>query len=357
MKFHKILASFCVPFFIAACSNYGAVQLPPDRISYNGSLQYSDNQQMLLNIVRLRYTDIPYFLSVNNVVSQFNITRSLALDLANNTAPPPALTASADGSVSLSESPTITYTPLQGADYVTKLLTPIDLSVVYMLMRTGWGINQVFRMFIQHLGRYDNATLASRTTSSRVPNYKNFQKFGLLMRRLQYGDNIVVVGDKIDNRFAIRLTIKNFKSLDPTDRAMLAKHGVTPKTPSAWIVSYPSTDKRHIYAQTRTVLGLFNYLSKGVDVPPEDVAKKLVPMTYLPNGQVFDWHQITVGQMRIHSSKYRPKNGYLAVRYRDYWFYIADDDFDSKETMNILSIIMGIYQGEIKSFLPVFTVS
>ncbi len=357
MFFFRLIACFTMLIFIAGCSNFGATQLPPDRLSYNASLQYSDNQQMLLNIVRLRYTDELYFLSVNNVVSQFSLSKSLDLNVANNTAPPPAISASGDANISLSESPTITYTPLQGEDYITKLLTPVDLSVLYMLMRAGWGANQVFRLLIQRLGHMQNAILASRTTSSRIPKYKEFQKFGLMLRDMQYADILEVTPDQINGKFAIKLTITNFAKVKPRYLSLLARHGINAKSPMVWMVSDPSQQKNHIFVQTRTLLGVFNYLSKGVDVPAEDIRRHLVPMTYTKDGQIFDWRKITVGQIKVRNSKSKPTNGYLSVRYRGYWFYIADEDFDTKETLNILSILMGIYQGEIKSFLPVFTVS
>lgn len=354
---YRIFVYLIFVFLLTSCLNFGATQLPPDRVSYNNSLQYSDTQQMVLNIVRLRYNDAPYFLSVNNVVSQFSFTNSLDINLSNNSVPPPALLATGTGSTSLSESPTITYTPLQGEEYVTKLLTPVDLGVVYMLLRAGWGVNEITRIFVQHLGHMDNATLASRTTSSRLPKYKDFHQFGLTILALQHDDNLIVTNDKISGDFAIRLTVKDFKRLTPKQRVILAKHHFTPATPSVWIVSWPTQEKQELFAQTRTVLGVFNYLSKGVDIPEEHILNHTVPMTIMKNGEYFDWRKLTIGQMRIRHSKTRPSNGQINIRYRGYWFYVADDDFQSKETLNILSIIMGIYQGQIKSVLPVFTVS
>ena len=123
------------------------------------------------------------------------------------------------------------------------------------------------------------------------------------------------------------------------------------------MVSHSSKEPHDVYVQTRTVLGLLNYLSKGVDLPPEDVRNKQVPMTYYANGKPFDWHRITIGMIRVHTSNQRPANDYATVNYRHHWFYIPNDDFESKETLSLMAIIMGIYSGEIKTFQPVFTVS
>ncbi|WP_133127028.1 hypothetical protein [Legionella nagasakiensis] len=359
MGFIRISFISVLSFLLLSCaSNYGAIQLPPDRISYNASLQYSDTQQMLINIVRLRYTDIPYFLTVNNVVSQFNYSRHAGAGFTNDPGST-SLTVGVDGDVSLdiSESPTITYTPYQGENYVTKLLTPIDLSVAYMLLRAGWGVNAVFRLIFQGFGEYANSTIASRSVTRRVPEYKEFHELGLVFLRLQHNKHLKVSPEKTDGEFGIRLTIEHFNRIPSNDRNVLAKHGFTSSTPSVLLVSHPTNRPGEVYVQTRPVLGVFNYLSKGVDIPEEDIIYKRAPMTYQKNGEIFDWRKITRGQMSVHTSKLKPSESYVAVKYKKNWFYIAEDDFDSKETLNMLSIIMGIYQGDVQSFLPVLTVS
>lgn len=342
---------------VAGCSNYGSVQLPPDRLSYNTSLQYSDTQQIVLNIVRLRYTDIPYFLTVNNVVSQFSYSRTGSLNIANNTSSPPALSGSANGAVSLSESPTLTYTPLQGEDYAKRLLAPIDLSVLYQLIRSGWGVDKILRLLIQRLGPYDNASLASRQTSERAPTYEAFQAWGLMMRDLEYTHHLAVEPVEFQGGFSLKVIIKGFKTIPQKYLVRLQKIGITPETPAFWIDSTPVKMPLHYYAQVRSVLELLNYLSKGVVVPPDHLKQHVARTTYDKNHKVFDWHVITRGQIKVLSSRMKPDNDYLSVRYHGYWFYIADDDFHTKETLNIVSVIMGIYQGDVKSVLPVFTVS
>ena len=342
---------------LSSCIHYGALLLPPDRISYNRSLQYSDNQQMLLNLVRLRYTDTPYFLSVNNIVAQFRYEHSLGFSLSNNYSPPPTMLGAGNGSIDLAELPTITYTPLQGEEYATRLLTPIDLRVVYTLLRAGWGLNEIFRLFMQKLGPFENAILASRTTSTRVPEYKAFHQFGLFLHELQSGDHVTVSSETIDNNFAIKIKIKRFNLLSIKMRSLALKYGFTAQQPAMWIVSKP-TPGHHIWvAHTRTVLGIFNYLSKGIDIPQQIIDKHQVHMTYFKNGRVFDWRKLVTGQIHIYSSQRMPLHDYISIQYRNYWYYIAEDDFNSKETLNILSIIMGIYQGKIQSVLPVFTVN
>jgi len=41
-------------------------------------------------------------------------------------------------------------------------------------------------------------------------------------------------------------------------------------------------------------------------------------------GQPFDWKQVTGKVSAIHSRQNRPSNAAVAVKHRDWWFYIRD---------------------------------
>ena len=356
IKLYLLLSIAILTLNLSSCSNLGSVTLPPDRLAYNQSLTNSDEQQVLLNIVRLRYTDPPFFLTVNNIVSQFNFGSNYSVNVANSGSPP-ALLGTGNAAYSYSEAPTITYTPMQGEEFVNKLLTPVSLSVVYMSLRSGWSLHHCARLIFQRFGTVSNAVLASRLVSARMPEYKAFMRIMDMFRHLQDDNNLLIRKDLIDNEFAIRLTIKSFKRVSPADRAILAHYHVTAKSPDLWLTSSVYPGKNQVYIETRTVMSLLNYLSKGVDVPACDVANHQVKMTYYPNGAVFDWRTITRYIIRIRSSKAKPNNAFVAVAYRGSWFYVPENDFASKETLNLLAIIMGIYQTKVPTNFPVFTIS
>lgn len=359
MSFLRGLFCLIVSCLISSCLHYGSMILPPDRMSYNRSLLESDNQQLLLNLVRLRYSDIPYFLGVNNVVAQFQYEHDLNVSISSNSyfPPPPSIFGLAQDTVRLAENPTITYTPLQGSDYVHKLLTPIDLAAVHMLIRAGWGVNEIFRLFFQRMGPLDNAILSDRTTSSHAPEYKLFHRFGLFLHDLQYNGHLSVGDGKVNNNYVIKIKIQHFDTLTAKQRAYAKRYGLTPDSPELILCATPMQGKNIWLVQTRTILGLFYYLSKSIEIPQANIDQKRAPITYTKDGKIFDWQKLLVGELQIFSTKRKPQNAYISVQYKDYWYYISDQDFNSKETLNILSIIMGIYQGDIKSVLPVFTVS
>ncbi|MDF1757133.1 MAG: hypothetical protein P1U74_02400 [Legionellaceae bacterium] len=352
-KYLFVLISFLM---LSSCKNIGPLEIPVDRRNYNESLQHSEMQQHLLNIVRLRYSDPPYFLAVNSIVAQFTVSASATANVTNQ-APPPLLVGFGELSSTFSDSPTITFSPIQGGEFLTRLMSPIDISVVYMLLRSGWGINHIIRPITQRFNNIENASIASRVTSSRIPIYKEFMDIGYTLLKLQHTNQYLMRMSKLHNKFAIHFIILSFEGLNKHDMANLKKIGVDKNRKDFWLTDTSPERPNEIYIETRTVLGLLNYFSKGVHVPEIDVKNKQALITYYPNGDRFYWDEVTKGLFEVHSSQYKPNNAFVSIWYRNKWFYISDSDFDSKETMNLIMIIMGIYQGKVEPFLPVFTVS
>jgi hypothetical protein len=90
-------------------------------------------------------------------------------------------------------------------------------------------------------------------------------------------------------------------------------------------------------APRSSIQALF-YMSHGVTVPAEHINMGVARSTAGPDGQLFDWRQVTDGFFTVCSAKQhkRPERAYVVVKYRDYWYYIDDRDNASKITFNLM---------------------
>src|SRR5262245_15489463 len=103
-------------------------------------------------------------------------------------------------------------------------------------------------------------------------------------------------------------------------------------------VNYPPEGVSTVDLETRSLLQVLYFVSHGVLIPPEHGALGLVTVTREPDGQPFDWQQVTRGLFRVcHAEgKKPPCNAHVAVCYKGYWFYIDETDQDTKATFSLL---------------------
>lgn len=113
--------------FITGCSHLGPGTVATDRFDYSSAIADSWKQQTLLNIVKLRYMDLPVFVDVASIVSGYSMETAVT---AGKTWPETSAlggsVASLGGSARFTDRPTITYVPLTGEKFMRGLITPID---------------------------------------------------------------------------------------------------------------------------------------------------------------------------------------------------------------------------------------
>ena len=98
------------------------------------------------------------------------------------------------------------------------------------------------------------------------------------------------------------------------------------------------------------------YIGQSIELPEALIEENLVPVVRDETGRPFDWQKVFKGLVWIRSSRERPRNTYAAVAYGDYWYYIAYDDVDSRETLTMLNIVLSLKAGGVPSKGPVLTV-
>ncbi len=332
----------------------GCHQFGPDalkaRVNYNNMVNSTSNEQLLLNLVRLKYRETPLFLEVSSVTSSFSFGAGIGGTGETDRSP---WFDSIKPSISYSERPTISYLPLQGDKFVKQLLSPLKLETLVLMYHSGWSVERVFRCCVQRMNGVDNAPSASGPTPDYVPTYEDFHRAAKIMRTLQRAALMDLGGDPATGGegFAMRIVRTGAGADDIRDLEKIL--GLEPGRPF-----YPlstdvvGSDPERVGISTRSLLGVLFYISQAVEAPASDERAGRVTVTRTVDGKYFEWSKVTGDLMRIRCSSLRPRNAAVAVDYRGTWFYIADDDLQGKSTFSFLSQLFSLQAGEIKSTAP-----
>jgi hypothetical protein len=334
---------------LAGCMSAGPILVKGSRTNYNVVLRQADNEQMLLNLVRLRYRDQAMFLEVSALNTQFSITNELD---ANTVLGQGDSYLGVGGSIVAQETPTVSYTPLKGADFVQRILTPIDLDTLILLDSAGWSSDRLFRTLVDEMNDVGNAQGANGPTPDQAPPYEEFKRLASLLRQMGLaglyteasynGQPVLVFGrEALDN---------------PHYKEFTQALGLNPdKLAFPLVVAAGRSANNSINLRMRSLAGVMYFLSQSVQAPEKDVVAGRVTVTRDGNGQPFDWQQVTEGILTIKSSAEAPDNALVAINYRNSWFYIDDSDLDSKTTFSLLGQVYQLQAGDAKSIAPVLT--
>jgi hypothetical protein len=407
-RFSSLITLAAAAALLGGCV-FGPHTLRRSRVRYNQAIQRTQDEQLLLNLVRLRYCDTPQFLEVSSVSSQFVFDGSG--DISNtfiNARGWDSLRFGFDAGYT--EKPTINFQPLQGEDFVQRLFTPIPLDRVISLQRSGWSIERVLRLCVQDMNGLANAPTASGPTPALAPDHEEFERATALLRALQLqgmiqigylegsralsegiaaeavtpsdlieaaregyrftsdGEAMTLMGSSRSLRLVFAdeareqpeareltelLRLGSLLSMDerltePAQVQLLAAGGWQPSTLR---IEQPP----RLALSTRSLMGALFYLSHAVEVPAEHVERGMVTVTRDEAGAPFDWSEVTGDLLRIHSSVWPPLRATIAVQHRGHWFYIEDSDLSSKATFALLSQLFALQAGEAQGEVPVLT--
>lgn len=391
----RFIAFACLALVVATASCVrGDRYVAEAHAAYNEALRTRLDEELLLNLVRLRYRDRPLFLQVSSVIARFNRQHDFSLGGSVNVADPVTGGASVSGLARFAETPTVTFTPLQGEDFAERLLRPIDVETIALLNRSGWSIDRLLRITVQRMNGLDNASGASGPTPAKAPNFEEFIGATRALRELQQRRAVVIgtetsttvlgaalpaealtaadvlaaasAGHRFEetdegavvlrstaSQFMLRVAASEQQS-EATQQLRETLGLATDGTSFELISAVGEVDdllgaageRRRVVFVTRSLLGVFFFLCHAVEVPARDVDSGVITATENDDGSAFDWSQVTEGVLRIQWSQTRPQTAAVAVPYRGVWFYIDDADQTSKSTFALLAQLYALQSGD-----------
>ncbi len=346
------------PLLLAGCGYAGPDSLRATRPAYNQAIAQTNDQELLLNLVRIRFRDNTYFTSVERIAASLELNRSIggqgAISRTSSTALKDTIARTltlGPGSIALNEKPTIFYAPLEGEKFVRQMLTPMNPDLLLLLVRSGWSIDRVFSIGVLEMNGLKNAPTASGPAPSREPEFREFSEAVRLLRVLQRENRLDLVrNDKggIEMRFtrgagetpeAVRF--RELAHLDPGVEKVRLEASSEP------------TDGKSLALTTRPVMSALQFLSTGVDVPQWDIDAKHVRVTTRADGTPFNWQDMLGGLFRVRESSKPPEDSSTVVHYRGSYFYIPDDDLESKSTFVLLTQIISLHSAPPSTTAPI----
>ena len=349
---------------VASLTMSGCAQLGPDlvkagRNDYNIVIKQTEDEEAILNLVRVRYGDGPLFLDVSSVSTSFVWTQAgsgqaelfdkRGSDLQRSNV-------GVTGDLEYTERPTITYTPLGGPDFVKSVLTPADLDTLVLLSNSGWSIDRLLRIMTNRMNGLANAPRASGPTPSGTPVFKDFRRATELMRRLQVDGMLRLGYREINGEQTPVLTIDRSASHWKETHELKQLLGLAAERNTFPIDRRGNRPRANrLGIELRSLLGAFYFMSHGVNVPESDARAGRAMVTRDKDGQPFDWSAVVGDLVSVRSQSEEPVNARIAVRYRGSWFYIDDSDLSTKYSFLLLEQLAALLGGKTEKTGPVLT--
>jgi hypothetical protein len=352
-------------FLISGCAAQGAKRVPADRFDYNAAIAQSHREQMLLNIVRSRYMEVPVFLTVSSVLTQYEYDRSVGLGAILEFGVGTTDRGTGDANLRFSERPTITYLPIEGQEFSAHLLSNVPVELFFAAAQAGWSVDVFMRIGIQRLGATENMPFAEVTAPGYVApktqsqrDFEKLKRFERLIRLIFIlSDSEVIEVQQVeeDGKDEQYLLISEEvpKDLRPMLDELRQLIGLTNRNRFRITERVTNVKDDEISIQSRSVMAMMEFMARGVEVPLE----------HLKEGRVIDYGlQNSEGEVaeglipfRMRSSKNRPENVFAKVRYQDYWYYIDHTDITSKRALSLIIVLFRLQAPTPAGAAPILT--
>jgi hypothetical protein len=292
----------------------------------------TEDQQMLMAIVRNRYGETMSMLAVTNVTANIRFAASAAAEVGIG--PPQSYETNLtplSGGLAYEDNPTISYTPVEGADHFDRLMSPVPLNIFVIFARSVKSSRLPFLMITRSINELRNPEFIRSPLSEPDPRF--LRLVDLMMGLIETGNLgwerdpheeaqfSIIIRDRTRTRSK---EIREFlELLDLPQKLVDSKSIVLPVFHS---IEKPVSEG--IAVTTGSIYDLIEILSASIDVPEEHRRSGLA-VNYPPMG-------FAGKDVRIFRSTELPANASVAVKYRHAWFYIDETDQNTKLMFRIL---------------------
>ena len=356
-QYRRILSIVIFSIFLgvlSGCAMVGPSSISMGRGDYNEAINKTEDEQLLLSIIKGRYGETFSMLAVTGVAANIRFRANAGIEAGfgpennylGNLVP-------FRGGLAYEENPTITYSPIRGENYLRQVMTPIPLDILLLVVRSMESGGGVFVLLVDRINALRNPDFVDSLTA---PSDSRFMRFVELFRVVHKAGVLELVGDPkkeivfniVIDDYAPRYTEKVVEFLTLLELPVPADEKRNIIIPAYFTVK--AGRQKGIAITTRSTMDLIEIMRASIEVP-EAHARAGLTIDYPPMG-------LAGQEVRIISSEEKPKYASLAVKYRGYWFYIDETDQRTKAFYRTLRTFWSVCMAtsEDRSGAPILTI-
>ena len=352
--FTALASSFTCGLLLTGCSHLGPQTISTDRFDYSTAIADSWKQQTLLNIVKLRYMDLPVFMDVASVVSGYSMETAVT---AGKTWPETSAlggsVAALSGSARFTDRPTVTYVPMTGEKFLRGLITPIDPKNIFFMLQSGYAADFILGLTVESLNGVRNRSVAAGAMREADPDFIRALE---LLREVQAAGAVGmrVEEDKVKGQTAVLFFRRDDLPTEISSKsAEIRKLLKLPVDQQRLVLTYSPMRgaENELAVNSRSLLQIMGAFSTYLNVPDAHLKDHSATPAFEDSTA-----ETRTTAVKIHSGKVKPADAFAAVRYRDYWFWIENGDWRTKRALTAVMFFFTLTGNDSTEKLPLITI-
>lgn len=305
---------------LTGCGTLGPGYIEASRTPFIEVLAQTDEQELLLNIVRLRHAEAPVFVQVEGITvapsAQLRVTSAVPfIDIDEAT-----VTNAFTPTLTIADNPTIVYNPLLGTAFAQKLLVPLQPTVILLLSQNGWGLDQLFPLLVRSIEGIRDAPGDTDRYDAVVAAIGRLERSGALILGTSDPD---AAGS---TALLMRISPDGHRSAD--GRLLAEALNIDPDRSTYRLESGFAAAPDTIAIEMRPLLSVLHHVGAGVETSHDS--------TMTPGLAAAD-----VG-LHIRSGPTAPSGAFAAVPAQGRWFWIDGEDRASKATLLLIRLLFNL---------------
>lgn len=328
------VALLATSLLLAACDTVGPAAIRNGRAAYSEAIASTTSQQVFSVIVRARFQEPVGLLAVSSVNASIRVTGEVGANVgigpesgyAGNLVPFSA-------GATYEESPTISYAPVQGVDYLSELFGPLPLALALLSIQAEWDAGLALTVLVKSINGIRNP--AYLIPGEPAPDTR-FERIAGLISMLHRSERLALATND-EGKFALTLPggdASVYEQIAELHRllSLPVPEAGEPVHDIPVVLGTGKGSEPVVRIELRSLAELIKIAGAAMAVPPEQVEAGFATKT--PKlGAIGKY-------VRIEASPEPPASARVAEEVHDFWYYIPLTDQQSKQFFSLFERLL-----------------